>query len=435
MKNDIKRNSLAILGGSRAVRTVSGGKWCKTDAKVKKSVMKLLDAGITTIADGSGIIKEFEGAFARMVGTRYALAMNSGTAALHSAYFAVGVGPGSEVIVPTYTWHATITPIIHCAATPVFCDIDPKTLTAGPGDIERKITHRTKAICVVHVWGNVCDMDKISAIAKRHKIALIEDCSHAHGASWKGKKVGSIGDIGCFSMQGGKAVSGGEAGVATTNSSELFDLMVLLGHFGRKKIGGNKALNRIGDMSLGTKYRPHTWAIAMASEDLKKLPLLNKHRTANYEFMNKMLKDCPGIELIESLPGAKRGGYLEFKFKLSKEILKITSRERIAEAIQAEGAPVNADRYSSYNYTYGLLHTAPLFTSFDRCAIGGCFYDPTLSRAEEKKYQKIRKLPVAEDMAQRLIGTTAFIDTNRQYLKEICLAIIKVMTNVNDLAK
>jgi dTDP-4-amino-4,6-dideoxygalactose transaminase len=126
--------------------------------------------------------------------------MCNGTATLHSAYFAVGVGPGKEVIVPSYTWHATATPVLQCGATPVFCDIDPRSLNADPDDIERRITERTQAICVVHVWGNPAEMDRIMEIANRYKIKVIEDCWHAHGAVYKGKSVGAWGDIGCFSL-------------------------------------------------------------------------------------------------------------------------------------------------------------------------------------------------------------------------------------------
>src|SRR5207249_3027548 len=138
---------------------------------------------------------------------RHGLVMNSGTAALHSAYFAAGVGPGSEVIVPSYTFFASAAPILQCGGTPVFCDVDERTLTADPDDVERRITPRTRAICVVHMWGNPARMDRFSEIARRHRVALIEDCSHAHGASYRGRPVGSWGDIGCFSLQGEKAVT------------------------------------------------------------------------------------------------------------------------------------------------------------------------------------------------------------------------------------
>ena len=148
--------------------------------------------------------------------------------------------------------------------------------------------------------------------------------------------------------------------MAVTDDPVLLDRMILLGHFNRPRLGAAEVVNTIGDMSLGTKYRAHPWAIAMANVGLKRLPELNERRTANYEFLNDQLRDCPGLEVIDPLPGATRGGYLEYKFKLTAEALQVASRERIVAAMAAEGAPVTADRYSDRNYTYGLLHAAPL---------------------------------------------------------------------------
>lgn len=431
---DHTRSSLAILGGPKAVTNPPVDKWVKINDDVKRAVLNLMDRGIHTIADGGGVIAEFEAAFAEMVGTPHALAMNSGTATLHSAYFAVGCGPGDEVIVPAYTWHATITPIIHCAATPVFCDIDPVTLTADPDDIERKITPRTKAICVVHVWGNVCDMDRIADVARRHGLALIEDASHAHGATWQGRPVGSIGDIGCFSLQGVKAVSGGEAGVAVTRDAGLLERMLLLGHFGRKRPGGPESpLACIGDLSLGAKYRPHPWAIAMALVELRRLPELNRLCTRNYTLLNEALRGTAGMEVVDPLPGSARGGYLEFKFKLSPDILEVASREAIVDAMEAEGVPVRPDRYSNLNFTYGLLHTAPLFTTFDRRTLGGCFYDPTRPRDEEPTAQPA--LPHSEDIARRLISLPACADVSTDSLDQIAAGMRKVLENVERIPK
>ena len=431
----MKKSVLAINGGDKMVTRPPEEPWVKINDDVKAAVMALMDEQVATIGNGGGVVGEFETAFTKMIGTKYALTMSNGTATLHSAYFAIGIGPGDEVIVPTYTWHASITPILHCAATPVFCDIDPDTLTIDPDDIERKITPRTKALCIVHVFGNVCDMDRIMDIVKRHKLALIEDCSHAHGAKWKGQPVGSFGDIGCFSMQGSKAVSGGECGVATTNDPELVDQMILLGHFGRKGVGKKNALAEIGDMSLGTKYRPHAWAVAMGKVELTRLPELNAKRTANYEFLNNELRNCPGIEVIDALPGAERAGYLEFKYKFTKEILQSIDRQTIINAIEAEGLYIAADRYSELNYTYGLLHTAPLFTTFDLHSIGGCFYDPSLTPEEELKARKTPSLPVAEDLAQRLFTLPAYIDLEHEELKKVAAAIIKVMEHIDELSK
>ncbi len=423
-------SDLALFGGPQAVTHPPRERWVQVNDDVKAAVNALMDQGIITIGGPTGVIGEFEAAFAAMTGSRHALAMNSGTATLHSAYFAVGVRPGDEVLVPAYTWHASATPIIHCAATPVFCDIRPESLTIDPDDVERRITDRTKALCVVHVFGNVCDMDRLCDIARRHKLALIEDASHAHGALWKGRPVGSFGDVGCFSMQGSKAVSGGESGVAVTGDPALLDRMILLGHFGRSRQGVLDVVNTIGDMSLGAKYRAHPWAIAMAHVGLKRLPELNEKRTANVEYLNDQLRGCPGLEVIDALPGATRAAYLEYKFRLTPEAVQVASRERIVAAMQAEGAPVTADRYSDLNYTYGLLHAAPLFTTVDRRDLGGCFYDPTRDDAPVRP-----SLPVAESLNQRLISLPGFIDVERESLTEVAAAMRKVMARLEELGE
>jgi dTDP-4-amino-4,6-dideoxygalactose transaminase len=418
---------LALHGGPKAVQIPYQEGWQQVTEAEIQAVLGLLRRNILSIGDGSGIIGEFERAFAEFCGTRYALAMNSGTATLHSAYFACGVGPGTEVIVPAYTWHATITPILHCAATPVFCEIDPRTLTADPADIERRITPRTKAIAVVHVWGMPARMDAITAIARRHGVRLIEDCSHAHGATYQGRPVGSWGDIGCFSLQGSKAVSGGEAGVATTNDPELFDRMLLLGHFGRIA-SGEKANTfvHLGDMSLGTKYRPHPLAIAIANEHLKRLPELNRLRRRNFELLREHLRDCPGLRPIEPYPEAVPAAFLEFKLHYEPQACGGLSREQFAEAVQAEGAPLSVDRYSNFNYTYGLLHLAPLFNTFDRTQLGGCFYDPTVNGGKPVERYRPGSLPVTEQVCQQLLGFPAFTDVPEEFVIQCAQAVRKV---------
>lgn len=423
---------LAINGGPRSVELPCEDRWQGVPVEeAKAAIGRLLDSGTITIANGTGIIEEFENAFKEMVGRRYALAMCNGTATLHSAYFAAGVGPGKEVLVPSYTWHASVTPVLQCAATPVFCDIDPDTLTIDPDDIERKITERTHAICVVHTWGNVADMDRIMGIADEHKLKVIEDASHAHGAKYKGRPVGGIGHVGCFSMQGVKAVSGGESGVATTNDPELFDRMILLGHFGRGPKGeGNHTFDHLGDMSLGLKYRPHPFAIALALCNLRRLPALNAGRTRNYAILNDALRNVPGVETVEPREGCERGGYLEFKFKIVREVADRVPLDVIEKALQAEGAPFKRDRYSNLNFTYGLLHKAPLFNTFDRRSIGGCYYDPDVYTGPSSESPS---LPVTEDVCARLLSTYAFVDVDEAYLAQTAEALKKVMANLDEL--
>ncbi|MBT3379986.1 MAG: DegT/DnrJ/EryC1/StrS family aminotransferase [Lentisphaerae bacterium] len=421
---------LACSGGTPVLMEPIRDGWHQITDLEKQAVMDLMDHGVLSVSKG-GIVGEFEEECAQFIGTRFGLACCNGTSTLHSAYVAVGVGPGTEVIVPAYTWHATVTPILHCSATPVFAEIDPATLCLDPADVERRITERTRAITVVQVWGNVPDMDRFRDLADRHGLALIEDASHAHGATWQGKRIGSFGDIGCFSMQGGKAVSGGELGMVVTDSAELFDRMLLLGHFGRIDEGqAGPTFPGIGDMSLGAKYRAHPYAIAVARCGLSRLAELNRLRTRNYAILNDVLRGVKGIQTVDPIPGAERAGYLEFKFLVQPELLGGT-RDEFAQACQAENAPVNVDRYSDLNFTYGLLHLAPLYNGFDRGDMGGCFHDPERPELRNGLGYKQGDLPVTEDICSRMIGTPAFADVPEDTVERVGLAMRKVAHHMN----
>jgi dTDP-4-amino-4,6-dideoxygalactose transaminase len=281
----------------------------------------------------------------RLTGTQHARSMNSGTATLHSAYVAVGVGPGTEVIVPAYTWHASATPVLQCSGVPVFCEIDPQTLTIDPDDVERRITERTRAICVVHTWGNPAPMDRIMEIADRHGLAVVEDCSHAHGASFKGKAVGAWGHIGCFSLQGAKSVDGGEAGVAVTDDAELYDRMILVGRNVLVKLGQRAdTYPDFGDINLGVKYRPHPAAMYLAQAALRRLPERNRRAARAWGWLCEELRGVSAIRPIATPPGGVRGGYYAFVFEYQGEALGGPTTGEFLEATRSEGVPVHFDQ-------------------------------------------------------------------------------------------
>lgn len=429
----MKKQKLAIEGGRRAVLGVFPTPWIrlKRAAVLTSDILKAVPRiarGKTTSGDGSGIVRKFETAFREMTGSDYALAMNSGTATLHSAYVAVGVGPGDEVIVPAYTWHASATPVLQCGATPVFCDIDPRTLTADPDDIERRITDRTKAICVVHVWGNPAEMDRIMKIARPRNIAVIEDCSHAHGAVYQGRAVGTWGAIGCFSLNGKKAVDAGEGGVAVTDDPELFDRMLILGHFGRVGRGQAADTFDFGDMSLGLKYRPHQCAMHLAYPSLKRLPRLNRRCGRAWAVLSEALAEAEGIRAPQTLPGAVRGGFQEFVLVYEGGDRGGPTREAFVKAVRAERVPMIADRYAQINYTYGMLHRAPLFTSVNRRALGGGCYDPTRVDAGDDKPVS---LPVCERLTHQLVSMPRLDGASDRYVRQCAHAIKKVLAGLH----
>jgi perosamine synthetase len=191
---------------------------------------KYVDECIDTawISSVGRFISAFETEFARYIETPHALACCNGTVALHLALLGIGCGPGDEVIVPTLTYIASANAVTYCGATPVFVDVDPRTFNLDPVQVESRITPRTKAIMAVHLYGHPADMDPLIELAARHRLALIEDAAESHGALYKGRKTGSIGEVGVFSFFGNKILTTGEGGMVTTANAELAKRMKLL---------------------------------------------------------------------------------------------------------------------------------------------------------------------------------------------------------------
>jgi dTDP-4-amino-4,6-dideoxygalactose transaminase len=397
--------TLAINGGPRAVPGRVRDRWRAVRWADALPVLFSIVRGKTRDPSGAAS-KPFERRFAKLTGTQHALFMNSGTATLHSALFAVGVGPGDEVILPSYTYHATASAVLCCGAMPVFCDIDPNTLTADPADIRARITPRTKVILPVHVWGNPTALDTICQIASEHGIRVIEDCSHAHGARYAGRPVGSWGDVGCYSLQGAKPVSGGEAGIAVCNDPDLFDRMVALGHPVRAIDGMKKNDFQIGAMNLGPKYRPHLFAVQLATSSLKRLDQLNRLRARNWKIICDVLDGVAGIRAVSTLPKAERGGFFEFKVVLAEGIDTPT----FLQAAAAEGVPVRLDRY-------GFLHDSRFFHQ------GGPL---SLDMLTGKPPSVPLLLPNTESLRNRILTLPAFTQVSEGAVRQCAEGLKKV---------
>ena len=401
---------LAIGGGRPAVSSAYRERWRSVRLRSAVSIAAHAWRDVNTVAAGEGPVADFEQAFARLCERRHALVMNSGTAALHSAYFAAGVGPGTEVIVPSYTFFASAAPILQCGGTPVFCDVDERTLTADPDDVERRITARTRAICVVHLWGNPAPMDRFAALARRHGLALIEDCSHAHGATYQGRPVGSWGDVGCFSLQGVKAVSGGEAGI---------DRMLVLGHYGRLKKGQAAATFETDHLALGLKYRAHLYAVLLARGSLARLDELNRRRRHHYELLTGELEGCGALATIETTPGAVRGGFLEFILRYDPAHAGGWTAKRFIKAAKAEGVPISEERYARIGDAKRPLHRSPIFGALDVSSLGG-------NLAATRDGREPPHLPVTEGLAGRLLKLPPFTKVPERYVRECARALRKL---------
>ncbi|MBN1402116.1 MAG: DegT/DnrJ/EryC1/StrS family aminotransferase [Anaerolineae bacterium] len=308
------------------------------------------------LSGGTPTVREFERRWRERCGLDYAITTVNGTSALYSAFFGLGVGPGDEVICPSFTWIGSIAPALFLGARPVFCESGERTMLLDPEDVRRRITPNTRAIVAVHLWGWVCDLDAIMAISRETGVPVIEDCSHAHGATYKGRWVGSYGQVACWSLQGSKPVSAGESGILATNDPEIFDRACLAGQVNR--IAGvdlaQEKYRYLQPLGLGMKFRAHPLGVGIASVQLDKLDELNARRGQYVAEVEAGLAAIPGLEPIPMTPGSQRGGYYGFPLRYVAQQAESSPIAKVIEAINRAGVPATTCPYE-------LLHRLPLF--------------------------------------------------------------------------
>jgi len=417
-------SSLALDGGPKAVTTPIGDKWQTVSPLEKKLVNEVLD----DLGKSYSQLDRFEAEFRSFAGTKHALSMCNGTATIHSAVFAAGARAGKEVIVPSVTWHASITPILHCGATPVFCEADPDTFCADPEDVKRRITDRTCAIIVTHVYGNPANMDAFLDLVKGTQIKLIEDASHAHGGLWDGKPLGSIGHIGCFSLQQSKAVTGIEAGVAVTNDDDLYDRMLALGHYGRcDKLWATEKFKALRGMGLGIKYRANPMGMAMARAQLERLPGLNEKRQAWFGKLNRLLEGVRGVRPQKVYPKATRGGLLLYTGIIDPDEIGAPVAA-VLKALVAEGVGTQP---GITPFGYGVMHLEPLFNDFPLDDLGG----PWADHPDARRKMGRGSLPVSERIHDTCFWLTTPVDPNPRWVEQVAEAFRKVVDHADRLAE
>ena len=250
-------------------------------------------------------VSMFEEKFSEFCNVKYGVSCNTGTSALHLALMALGIKNDDEVILPTSTYIATANVIKYVKATPIFVDSNKETWNLDPIKIEEKITNKTKAIIPVHLYGVPCDMDKIIEIARKYNLYVIEDCAEAHGAEYKGKKVGGFGDIGCFSFFANKIITTGEGGMCVTNNKELKEKIEILKNQGMSK--KRKGWYEI----IGFNYRMTNLQAALGLAQLEQIKNFLGKREVIFKTYKKFLRDVKGVELPpESTKGSKQVNWM-----------------------------------------------------------------------------------------------------------------------------
>jgi perosamine synthetase len=257
------------------------------DGNEKKYVLECFDE--KWIAAGGRFVKGFEEGFSKFCGSKYGIATSSGTTALHLALMAIGIKPGDEVIVPDLTFAATANCALHSCAKPVLVDVDPQSWTMDPEKIAEKITPRTKAIIPVHLYGHPADMDPILEIARDHKLTVIEDACPAHGSEYKGRRVGSLGDMACFSFHASKLISTGEGGIITTNNPDFVDRATLI------RDQGMRNTNYYWHPVVGYNYRLTNVQAAIGVAQLETLEEKINLKMKQIEYYHNKLRKIHGI--------------------------------------------------------------------------------------------------------------------------------------------
>ena len=300
---------------------------------------------------------EYERSIAEWFGVKHAIAVSSGTTALHIALAAFGIGPGDEVIVTPYTFVASDTCVLEQNAIPVFADIDPVHLTLDPEDVARRITPRTKAIIPVTITGTPVDMDPLMELARKHNLWVLEDACQSLGASYKGKLIGTIGHVGAFSTITGKISNTGEGGFVITDNTDLFEKM-----WGYMDFARNKSLGPASKYHWGlpcTNYRITNMQAAIGIQQMKRLRSMIAARSENANYLTEKLEKTPGIVLPAEYPWGERV-YFYYVIRIQPEILG-TDMLNFALALAAEG--VYNDKYLSTTRWMIPQHLEPLFVN------------------------------------------------------------------------
>lgn len=401
----------ALLGGAPIVTAdhEAANRWPILDERDERAVLRVMRDGKIS---GHPVIRELEADYARLTGMPHALAHNSGTAGLLAAFHAIGLKPGDEVLVPTATFWASVLPMMWLGAVPVFCESETERLGLDPAGLETRITPRTRAIVVVHMFGLPSKMTEIRALADKHGLKIIEDASHAHGAAWRGQPCGSLGDIAVFSMQGDKLVPAGEGGMFLCRDYEYFERAACLGDIARI-IELETPARRFAATGMGVKTRISPLSAAIARSQLARLEERNRRRNANLDYLSRRLEEL-GFHCFLPPDHIERV-YFEFIIQHDRARVPLPT-DLLIRALQAEGCHVRQPRYP-------MLHQQPFFT--------------------EGRFREILRLPAgmpipeyrAEDLPrttsgnETLIKLPTFPSADREILDQYADAFAKICEN------
>jgi perosamine synthetase len=413
-----KATKLAILGGEPVRKNKSWPQWPYWDQEVVDSILKTTKSRIwCRIQSRAGTVPTLEKKFADLIGAKFCVATGSGTQALHTCVEALGIGPGDEVVTSPYTDPGTIASILSARALPVLADLDTESYQLDPDDVERRITENTKAIMPVHMMGQPCCMERFMEIAKKHNLKVIEDAAQAHLSEYQGKKLGTIGDLGCFSFQSSKTIACGEGGGIIGDDEELMDKCYTVHNHGTSRRGRTEV--------AGPKYRMNEFEAAVLLGQWAGILERFERRNKNAAYLTERIKDVPGIRPQKLYKGTTSGSYYLYATSYLKEHFNDVERSIFLKAIAAEGVSLSP-------YIAQGLHREPWIDHI----LSQPVYTKMFSARRLKQYREQVPCPncdkVCEEMA--MIWASGPLLGTKEDMDDVANAIIKVYENRDRLA-
>ncbi len=405
---------LAALGGEPVRKNKRWPEWPHVDEKVLDSVMKTAKSRTWCRIQSGARVPIWEKEFAKLQGAKKCVAVGSGTQALHTALEALEIGAGDEVITSPLTDPGTIASILSARALPVLADLDPESFQNDAEDIEKRITENTKALMPVHISGTPCNMERIMEISEKYNLWVIEDACQAHMAEYQGKKLGTIGHLGCFSFQSSKTIACGEGGAIIGDNEELMEQCFTVQNHGTNRHGRTTR--------IGPKYRMNEWEAAVLLGQLPGVEERFARRNANADYLTSRLKDVPGIIPQKQYKGTGRVPWYLYMMRYQKEHFNNADRRKFLKALHAEGIGVVTDYLSQG------LHKEPWVDwvlNLDE-------YKRFFTRARIQQYRDELPLPntdrVCDDTLIMIWASGPLLGT-REDMDDIADALIKIYEN------
>ena len=421
-------DKLAILGGKPVIAKKDDWlfHWPVVNEAMKRASTKVLEEGSMSGTDRS---REFEEKFAKWQGRKYALSHNNGTSSLHAAMYGIGLGPGDEIICTSVTYWASCTGALSLGATVVFCDVDPETLQMDPASFEARITPRTKAVMVVHYMAHPAPMDEIMAIAKKHGLKVIEDVSHAQGGHYRGRMLGTFGDVAAMSLMSCKSFAIGEGGMLVTDDAEIYKRAIRLGHYDRIiDVCTDEEMEATKNIPFGgLKNRMHQVSAAIGLEQLKKHDAEIAEIDRAMKYFWKGIADVPGLRMIYPTDaGSDKAGWYASRFQYDKDAFGGISNVTFCAALNAE---------TNGGWSFGCnmpLHLSSVFFDVDVYGHGKPTAQAFLPDGVSPR-ALTGELPNAEKVNGHILGEPWFKHCDPKRIDPYIEAVRKVAANFEEL--